>query len=317
MMHLTGIGLALLLCMSGGTTVFPDPPMGLDPVKFWEAVERDRVEIAVVVGDAYGRPLLAELKRKSYDTSSLRIVMNGAAAMSAGTKQALGEALGGHVRITDAIGSSESGVLARAVRGGEARPGVFHPSPSTGVVSAEVDRFLDPSDGSVGWLAGYGRLPLGYLGDQAKTEATFPTIAGRRCTVPGDRAKWLEDGTIQMLGREATTINTGGEKVFSDEVERALASHPDVREALVVGRPSDRWGQEVVALIILEPDRAFDRDSILAEAERHLARYKLPKDFVTVSAIERTAVGKPNYSWARQVAAAAGHDRPQAILRTC
>lgn len=305
MMHLTGIGLALLLGVSGGTVVFPDPPYGIDADEIWRSIERDRVELAVVVGDAFGRPMLEALRRNRFDLSSLRVIMNGAAAMTPAVKLQLAEALGGTVRVTDGIGSSESGVLARSVRKTETRPGVFNPTSDAGILSVEMDRWLAPEDASIGWLAGRGRIPLGYLDDAEKTAATFPVIDGQRCTVPGDRARWLPDGAIEVLGRDATTINTGGEKVFSDEVERVLVLHPAIEEALVVGRPSERWGQEVVALVVLSPGQELDRAAILASAGEHLTRYKLPKDFIAVPRLERTAIGKPDYAWGRTLAAGA------------
>ena len=303
LMHLTGFGLVLLFAMSGGTLVLADPPLGMDAPSIWKMVERARVNMLVVVGDAFGRPLLEDLRKNRYETPDLRVVVNGAASMAPEVKRALAEALGGGVQVIDAIGSSESGVLARNVRAKEQRPGVFRPTATTGIVAPDLSRFLDPDDDTVGWLAGYGRLPLGYLDHPEKTAATFPTIDGRRCTVPGDRTRWLEDGSIQLMGRDATTINTGGEKVFSDEVEQALRKHSDVAEALVVGRPSERWGQEVVALVTLEAGRDFDPRSVLEECGLHLSRYKLPKELIVVERIERTAVGKPDYAWARERAA--------------
>ena len=305
LMHLTGFGMALILAMSGGTMVLADPPTGMDAASLWRIAEQAKVDMLVVVGDAFGRPLLAELQKRRYDTSALRVIVNGAASMAPDLKQALAAAVGGGVRVTDGIGSSESGVLARSVRAGETRPGVFRPTPHAGIVAPDLDRFVAADDPTVGWLAGSGRLPLGYLNDPAKTSATFPIVDGRRCTIPGDRARWLDDGSIEILGRDATTINTGGEKVFSDEVERILVMHPAISEALVVGRPSERWGQEVVALVVLQAGVQLDPGSVLTDSARHLARYKLPKEFIVVERIERTAVGKADYAWAKTIAAQA------------
>ena len=139
-------------------------------------------------------------------------------------------------------------------------------------------------------------MPLGYLGDRAKTEATFPTIDGVTHAVAGDRARLLADGRVQLLGRDSVTINTGGEKVHAEEVEQAVKAHPAVYDAIVVGRPSPRWGQEVVAVVAVTD--AFDEDEVLAEASRHLARFKLPKAFVVVDRVQRSASGKPDYAWA-------------------
>ena len=156
----------------------------------------------------------------------------------------------------------------------------------------------------MGWLAQTGRMPRGYLGDRTKTEQTFPTIDGTRYVVAGDRARLLADGRIELLGRESVTINTGGEKVFAEEVELALKHHPAVYDALVVGRPSEKWGQEVVAVVRFRhgtTDEVAD-DELIATAATHIARYKLPKAIIRVEQIERSASGKPNYTWAREVA---------------
>src|SRR5690606_18270837 len=124
----------------------------------------------------------------------------------------------------------------------------FDPSPTSAVVSEDRTRILSPGDQELGWLTQTGRVPLGYLGDPEKTQATFPVIDGRRHAVPGDRARVLADGSIELHGRDSVTINTGGEKVFAEEVEVAVKAHPAVFDCLVVGRPSERWGQEVVAV---------------------------------------------------------------------
>jgi fatty-acyl-CoA synthase len=149
-------------------------------------------------------------------------------------------------------------------------------------------------------------MPRGYLGDREKTERTFPTIDGVRYVVAGDRARLLVDGRIELLGRESVTINTGGEKVFAEEVELALKHHPAVYDALVVGRPSDKWGQEVVAVVRFR-DEHLDTDDadLVGMAAEHVARYKLPKAIVRVDHVERSASGKPDYAWARAVAIAA------------
>lgn len=169
------------------------------------------------------------------------------------------------------------------------------------MVSDDLSRRLEPGEGG-GWLARRGRIPLGYLGDAEKTARTFPVIDGVRWSVPGDRADLLEDGRVRLLGRDGVTVNSGGEKIFVEEVERALAAHPAVRDVVVVGRPSERWGSEVVAVVRLGDD-ATDED-LLAEAARHLARYKIPKAIVRVPEVERSPSGKADYRWARAQAVA-------------
>jgi fatty-acyl-CoA synthase len=183
--------------------------------------------------------------------------------------------------------------------------GSFDPSPTACVLSEDRTHRLARGDTEVGWLAQTGRMPRGYLGDREKTERTFPTIDGVRYVVAGDRARLLVDGRIELLGRESVTINTGGEKVFAEEVELALKHHAAVYDTLVVGRPIDKWGQEVVAVVRLRDDQLDTDDTdLIATAAEHIARYKLPKAIVRVDHIERSPSGKPDYVWARNVAAA-------------
>jgi acyl-CoA synthetase (AMP-forming)/AMP-acid ligase II len=171
------------------------------------------------------------------------------------------------------------------------------------VVSEDMTRILSPGDDEIGWLAQQGPIPLGYLGDPDKTARTFPVIEGIRHSVPGDRARWAADGEIELLGRDAVTINSGGEKIFAEEVEAAIAEHPSVYDVVVTGRPSERWGNEVVAIVQLaqgeQGSQAELADSILAEAARHLARYKLPKEVVFRDRLQRSPSGKADYRWAK------------------
>jgi fatty-acyl-CoA synthase len=170
-------------------------------------------------------------------------------------------------------------------------------------LSAELDRELQAGDDELGWLARSGRLALGYLGDAAKTERAYPTIDGVRYAVPGDRATLGVDGVVELHGRDSVTINSGGEKIFAEEVEAAIKTHPDVYDCVVAGRPSERWGSEVVAVVRMRAGCAADEGSLLAEAELHIARYKLPKAFVFVDELTRSPSGKADYRWAKQIAA--------------
>ena len=158
---------------------------------------------------------------------------------------------------------------------------------------------MSPGDEELGWLAQTGWVPLGYLNDEAKTARTFPVIEGARYSVPGDRARWLADGQIELLGRDAVTINSGGEKIFAEEVEQAISGHPSVGDVIVVGRPSERWGQEVVALVKLADGADVGAEELNAHASGFIARYKLPKDYVFLSAIQRSPSGKADYRWAK------------------
>ena len=145
-------------------------------------------------------------------------------------------------------------------------------------------------------------VPLGYLGDEEKTARTFPTVAGVRWSVPGDRARALADGRIELLGRDSATINSGGEKVFAEEVERAVAAHPAVYDVVVVGRPSERWGSEVVAVIQPSVGHLASDEELTQSCREHLASYKIPKAFVRVPKIVRSPAGKADYRWAQRVA---------------
>jgi fatty-acyl-CoA synthase len=290
-----------LLC--GTTLAIQDNVTRLDPADIWRTVERDRVQTMVIVGDAFARPLCDELERGSYDTSSLVFIASGGAVTSPGAKRRL-LALMPHVLLADVGGSSETGsqLSQLSSSGGDTSSGVFTPVAGTCVVDDAMAHVVGPGHDGIGWLARQGTIPLGYLGDRAKTERTFPVIGGERMAVPGDRARVLADGRIELLGRESVTINTGGEKVFAEEVEQALLTHLDVEDVLVVGRPSERWGQEVVAVVQLRPEATTDDNSLLAAAAEHLARYKLPKAIVRVEAIRRSPAGKADYAWARSVA---------------
>jgi acyl-CoA synthetase (AMP-forming)/AMP-acid ligase II len=167
-----------------------------------------------------------------------------------------------------------------------------------------------PGSGSVGLLARGGRVPLGYRGDPERSAATFVEVAGTRWALPGDLARVEADGTIRVLGRASLCINTGGEKVYPDEVEAALKSNPDVVDAVVVGLPDDRWGQRVTAVVAPRDGGRLDLDQLRAHAGARLAPYKLPRQLVLVDAVERSPSGKPDYAWARARALASRPEGP-------
>jgi fatty-acyl-CoA synthase len=288
--------------MAGGAVVLPGDPTRLDPADVLATIERERASSLQIVGDAFARPLLAEIERRTAagdppDLTSLRFVLSGGAILSATAKAALVAALPG-LRIIDVLGSSETGRQAF----GAADTTSFEPSEAAVILSEDHSRVLVPGDPELGWLAQRGRVPLGYLGDPAKTRATFPTIDGERYAVAGDRVRWGADGRIDLFGRESVTINTGGEKVFAEEVEQAITSHPAVEDALVVGRPDPRWGQEVVAVLAARAGAARPTDDDLrTHCRSSIAGYKVPKAFFWVDAVERSPSGKPDYAWARTV----------------
>jgi fatty-acyl-CoA synthase len=172
------------------------------------------------------------------------------------------------------------------------------------VVDSTRTRLAEPGEDDMGWLAQRGRLPLGYLGDPDKTAATFPVVVGERMALPGDRAQLDDDGNLVLHGRDSVTINSGGEKIFAEEVETALMVHPAVVDTVVCGRPSERWGSEVCAVVALRED--VGDDELLATASESIARYKLPKLIVRRDVIVRSPAGKADYRWAREQVADEG-----------
>jgi 3-oxocholest-4-en-26-oate---CoA ligase len=270
-----------------------------DPAEALALASRERVLSMSMVGDAFGRPLLDELASGDYDLSGLFILVTGGAALTAPLKERFVELLP-QLTILDAGGSSESGAqMVQASSRAQNASGRFAPNPGAVVVSEDMTRVLSPGDDEIGWLAQQALIPLGYLGDADKTARTFPVIDGVRHSVPGDRARWDADGQIELLGRDSVTINSGGEKIFAEEVEAAIAEHPAVYDVVVTGRPSVKWGNEVVAIVQLAEGQRVDAESILAEAARHIARYKLPKDVVFCDRVQRSPSGKADYRWAK------------------
>jgi len=284
----------------GNACVFPGENKKLDPADFLATIEREKCFSCTIVGDAFARPILDELARGSYDLSSLYIVGSGGAPLSTANKKEFLERIP-HVTVLDSIGSSETGAQASnpSNKDSGVSTGDFKPMEGAGVVSEDMTRVLAPGDDEVGWFAQVGRVPLGYFGDAEKTARTFPVIEGQRWAVPGDRARYRDDGSIEVLGRDSVTINSGGEKIFAEEVEHALKQHPAVFDTVVAGRPSERWGQEVVAVVTLREGANASEADLLAEAAKHIARYKLPKAFVFRDEIQRSPSGKADYRWAK------------------
>jgi fatty-acyl-CoA synthase len=302
-MHGAGQWVGFLTWHTGGTIYLQRRPERLDPADIWGIVERERVTFLLVVGDAFARPLLDELERRVYDLSSLTVLLSGGAPLAEPLKQALLVHLP-TLMIVDGLGSSEAGgQLTHVSTAGDASTGTFPLASGSVVLSADRMRVLDPGDDELGWLAKSGRLALGYLGDAGKTHETYPVVGGVRYAVPGDRARLRLDGRVEVHGREASTINSGGEKIFAEEVEAAVKAHPDVYDCVVAGRPSERWGSEVVAVVQLRAGLAPDPAALRRAAGTRLARYKLPKAFVFVDEVVRSPSGKADYRWAREVAA--------------
>ena len=287
---------------TGQSVVFSQVTNHLDVDDVVRTIEREKVLAVTVVGDAMARPLADALERTTADLSSLAVVANGGAQLTPTAKQRLIDAKP-NLMVVDGVGSSETGAqMTHMSAPGAVSTGTFTAGPDTFVAAEDLGSILEPGHQGMGWLAQRGYVPLGYKGDAAKTAATFPVIDGVRYSVPGDRARHLADGAIELLGRDSVTINSGGEKIFAEEVESAILSHPAVADVVVAGRPSDRWGQEVVAVVALADGARTTEQEIVEHAAAVLARYKLPKAVVFRSAIERSPAGKADYRWAREQA---------------
>ena len=304
LMHGAAQWATFIMMHLGVRVVIPDENRRADPADILRAVERERASMITVVGNAVMRPLLEEMKTGHYDLSSLVVIGNGGARLTSELKERVLAFLPG-LLINDSMGASETGAQASHLSAkGAVSTGRFSAGPGAVVLTEGLDALHEPGHDGIGWLGQSGWIPLGYLGDQEKTGRTFPVIGGVRYAVPGDRARLLGNGDVEVLGRDSVTINTGGEKVFAEEVEEAIASHPAVLDVLVCGRPSERWGSEIVAVVQLR--LASGGQVTEAELQTHLAqrlaRYKLPKCWVFVTQVQRSPSGKADYRWARSVA---------------
>ncbi|MCZ7527530.1 MAG: acyl-CoA synthetase [Acidimicrobiia bacterium] len=307
LMHGTGFFTSLQALLAGGTVVTLEGRR-FDPHELWATVQRERVTQAAIVGDAFAKPMLraleeAEDRGRPYDLSTLVMLASSGVMWTAPVKEGL-MARGGFICF-DALGSSEgvgfgSNVSAPGATSGTAR---FQIGEHARVVT-EDGRDVVPGTDEIGQLALGGPIPLGYYKDPDKTAATFRVIDGRRYSIPGDWARVEADGTVVLLGRGSVSINTGGEKVFPEEVEEALKGHPAVADVVVVGVPDDRFGEAVAAVLSLHDGASADEDALRAAVRGHLAGYKQPRHVVVVDEVPRAANGKADYGWARREATA-------------
>jgi fatty-acyl-CoA synthase len=277
-----------------------------DPHELWQTVQRERVTQLAIVGDAFAKPMVraleeAEAKREPYDLSSLQLIISSGVMWSPETKQALMQR--GQFICLDSLGSSEGVGFAGSISapGNTTATAKFTIGAHTKVFTDE-GRAVEPGSGEVGMLAVGGNIPVGYYKDERKTHATFRTIDGARWSVPGDFARVESDGSIVLLGRGSVVINSGGEKIFPEEVEEAVKAHPDVVDCLVVGVPDERFGEAVTAVVACRSDVAVSAAD-LAGALESLARYKRPRNFVFVPEVVRGPNGKADYKWAKERAA--------------
>jgi len=304
LMHAAGMWTAFSAIMAGTPVVLYDTAKKLDPQSVWETAEREKVGLMTMVGDAYAAPLVAELRRGRYDLSSLYGIGTGGAATNLKYQRALLELLP-QITLINGYGSSETGNMGFGRSHGDTRTDTFTLREGGLVLSEDYSHFLAPGEQQVGWAAREGRIPLGYLNDPDATQKTFPEVAGKRVVISGDRASLESDGTLRLFGRDSLVVNTGGEKVFVEEVEEVLRAYPAIADALVVGRPSERWGEELVALVEVRPEyasAATDSDPLHAHCTGQLARFKVPKEFIFVDRVQRLGNGKADYRWAKRVA---------------
>jgi acyl-CoA synthetase (AMP-forming)/AMP-acid ligase II len=300
LMHVTGHWAVLAFLTSGGTSILA-PAGSFDAAEAWRLVAEHRVQLLALVGDAMARPLIEEYAANPSDASTLWAIGSGGARLSPSTKERINELLP-KVALLDGLGSSETGVIGRNISvAGQPGTGRFPIDASTAVLDRDL-RPVRPGSGVVGVLARRGHLPLGYYRDEEKTKATFVEVDGIRWVLPGDMATLEEDGTITLLGRGSTSINTGGEKVFPEEVEKALVDHPGVADVLVVGAPDERWGEQVVAVVERAEGAEVELDGLREHARERLASYKLPRRVVLVPKVERSPSGKADYRWAKRQA---------------
>jgi 3-oxocholest-4-en-26-oate---CoA ligase len=302
-MHGTAHWMAFSTLFMGGAVIIPSEHH-LDPIALWQLVAREQANYIVIVGDAFARPLLDALdspEGRALDLSCMHVVLSGGAILSPSLKRAFVERLPA-LLVVDGYGASETGGQGQSiVVAGADIPTAprFRVGDDTQVLGPDLRPL---GVGIVGRLARRGHIPLGYYKDEAKTAETFPVVDGVRWAVPGDHAVVETDGSITLLGRGSVSINTGGEKVYPEEVESVLKAHADVFDAVVVGVPDDRWGERVVAIVQARPGASPALDLLQQHSRGHLAGYKVPREVVLVDAIERSPSGKPDYRWARAVA---------------
>lgn len=296
-----------LATLVGGGTVITRPDSTFEPEALWDLAAAEAATLVVIVGDAFGRPLADALAAHPdrWDLGALVAVVSGGAVLSPAVRAQLAEHLP-WAAIVDGYGTSETGGQGNAVWW-PGRPAVtttrFPLGRHTAVLDEEGTPLVPGIDtGRIGLIARRGHIPIGYRNDPERTAATFPVIDGVRWAVPGDLGRVEDDGTVTLLGRGATSINTGGEKVHPDEVEAVLKAHPSVFDAAVVGVPDERWGERVTAVVAPRPGAPVDAAALQAHCREHLAAFKVPRRIVAVDAVRRLPSGKTDHAWVRSTA---------------
>ncbi|MEX3756495.1 acyl-CoA synthetase [Mycobacteroides abscessus] len=302
MIHGATQAATFMALFQGRTTVLAPE---FNPEEVWELIEKHRINMLFFAGDAIGRPLIDALDTetgRARDLSSLWVLASSAALFSQTVKERYLELLPNRV-ITDAIGASETGTggLSTVTKGQMHPGGPTVKISSTTTVLDEEGNPVQPGSGVRGLIAKSGHIPVGYFKDEKKTAETFKTFNGVRYAIPGDWATVEADGTVTMLGRGSVSINTGGEKVFPEEVESVLKGHPAVFDAVVVGVPDEKWGQHVGAVIAVREGVELTFEDLDAHARKEIAGYKVPRSIWIVDSVKRNPAGKADYRWAKEV----------------
>ena len=301
LMHGAAQWVALMLLLQGNTLVLTNQKK-MDPHAVWATVVAENVMTISLVGDAMARPLIEALEDEgaNYDLSKFFVIGSGGAILSPAVKQKINQVLP-NVLIVDSMGASETGFQG-SVAGSDSEGKPQFVMGDHTLVITEGGIPVEPGSGEVGLLARRGYMPLGYYKDEAKTASTFMVLNGERWVVPGDMARVEADGQITLLGRGSVSINSGGEKIFPEEVELALKSHPDVFDVVVVGVPDERWGERVAAVVKARGDAAPTAADLAEHARTTIAGYKVPKEVHLVDEIVRSPSGKADYRWAKSIA---------------
>jgi acyl-CoA synthetase (AMP-forming)/AMP-acid ligase II len=293
LMHGTAAFSAFAILDSGGAVVLCENTK-FDPEELLDTIEAHGVTDLSIVGDAFAKPLLDALNANPnrWDISSLKVMLSSGVMWSAPVKDGL-ISHAPNLLCVDTLGSSEAVGLARSISSarGTAKTAGFKLGPDAQVIRDDGTS-VTPGSGETGLVAIAGRAPIGYFNDPEKSAKTFREIGGRRWTTPGDYATVNEDGTVTLLGRGSGCINTGGEKVFPEEVEESLKLHPLVRDAVVMGAPHERFGQQVIGFVEVNPGSELEIDDLKASLQDRLAGYKVPRHLVIVESIGRAANGK-------------------------
>jgi len=303
LMHGTGMWLGGLVAHLGGGLITLLTHRSLDADELWQLVEREKSTQVVIVGDAFAKPMLRALDAakaggKPYDLSSVRFLISSGVMWTSEVKK---ELLDWHdFTLIDAMGSTEGSMGTQiTTRGNIGETAKFAMNPTTKVFT-EDGREVQPGSGEAGMVAAGGTVPRGYFKDEAKSATTFKTIDGVRYSFPGDWAVVEADGSLTLLGRGSNCINTAGEKVYPEEVEEAVKSHPDVVDCLVVGVEDEKFGQRVTGVASLRPGSQADAQAVREYTRTKLAAYKTPKDLFIVDSVQRAPNGKADYGWARK-----------------